>query len=316
MASSPINTLSSAQIAKELADAVDTDNCIAWVGSGLSLVRYPGWRELLSQLCAVCGVSDFDPSLGEPSADQLIDKAQDCKATNDGAYKTALSDTFGANKIDTRKAYYLLFPAPFKAYVTTNSDSLLSDAAETFGYIDVFRYPLLEPKQIELFKKPIFYIHGHARPNGAPNGENLVLARSDFNAAYDKGGTGLVTAFLQSVLLSYPIVFLGYSLSDPAVQNLLQRVHSLHVYIMTWVPGFTPKPRFAVLPTIYSEGPPRKRDHDAELIESKRLDELNIKILRYEPSDPKQHWEIEEILKALKDRVRPAKVGLGGATLT
>lgn len=243
MASASIDTLSSAQIAKELADALDSDDCIAWVGAGLSMVAYPGWRELLSKLCIACGVRDFDPALGEPTADQLIDKAQDCKVANNGAYRTALANMFGANLIGTRKAYYLLIPVPFKAYVTTNFDSLLSDAAATFGHNDVFQYPLLEPRQIELLRKPIFYIHGHARPNGVPSGDNLVLARSDFNDAYGNDGTGLVTPFLHSVLLSYPIVFLGYRLSDPAVQDLLQprSVDSIVDQDLQFYPLFIPR---------------------------------------------------------------------------
>lgn len=303
------------QIVEELVGVLAREDCIAWAGSGLSLVAYPGWRDVLSKLCSACGVAYFDPAIGAPSADDLIDKAQECKVTDQGAFTAVLADLFGGKVIKTRKAFYLLMRAPFKAYATTNFDPLLSDAAAVLGHSDVFQYPLLEPRRMGECVKPVFYIHGHARPNGVASGNNLVLARSDFDAAYGKGGTGMVTPFLHSVLLSYPIVFLGCGLSEPDVQDLMRRVHLLHLNIKTSIPGFTPPPRFAVLPVIYSDRSRRIRDDYAELAETTRFGELDIKILRYEPADPDQHWEIEDILTALGDRVPSAKVGLGDATL-
>jgi SIR2-like domain len=314
MPPSPTSVLTPAQIVEELLGVVGKKDCIAWVGSGLSLVAYPGWRKLLGALCTACGVADFDPALGAPTADDLINKAQECKAANQAAYKKTLSDIFGRKQIITRRAFYLLLGAPFKAYATTSFDPLLSDAGADLGYREIFYYPLLEPRRIGECVKPIFYMHGHATPKGVASADNLVLARSDFDAAYGVGRTGMVTPFLHSVLLSYPILFLGCGLSEPDIQDLMRRVHQIHLDIMTAYSGFKPQPRFAVLPTIEFDGPGRKRNYGAELAESTRFSELDIKILRYHPADPDQHLEVELILEALADRLSPAKVGPGDAT--
>jgi SIR2-like protein len=283
--------LTSTRISEELLKAVSGDDCIAWIGSGLSALAYPDWTTAIVALCTACHVQPFGVA-DAPSASQLIDKAQQCKAADLAAYEATLGILYGGNVVETRLAYSWLMRAPFKGYVTTNFDPLLSEAAATFGYTSIFRYPLLETREVDRRKKPIFYVHGHARPNGVPCGHDLVLARSEFDQAYN----GVVSVFLQSVLLSYPIVFIGCRLSEPEIREQMRRVHSMHVQIKESQAAYKTPRRFALLPSIFDRN---ARDAAAEREEANLFAEMDTEVLRYNPADPAKHWEIEDILKTL-----------------
>jgi SIR2-like protein len=192
------DSLNSAKLAAEILKAVSGRDCIAWIGSGLSRPVYDDWPSAISKLFKACGVKDLDGSLPGRKSDQLIDKAEECKQANGGLYEATLADIYGRDEVKSRRAYMWLLKAPFKAYVTTNFDPLLSETAAAFEHTDLFCYPLLEGRDLERKSKPIFYIHGHARPNGTPSGKNLVLARSEFTKAYQ----GIVGVFVQNLLLS------------------------------------------------------------------------------------------------------------------
>jgi SIR2-like domain len=298
-----IPDLSATRIAEELLKAVSGGDCIAWVGSGLSAVAYRGWNDAIAELCDACGISRLAKY---PSADELIDKAEECKKADQRAYEETLANLYGGNVTVTRLAYQWLMRAPFKAYVTTNFDPLLSESAAVAGHANVFRYPLLELPEIGRRTKPMFYIHGHARPNGIASGQNLVLARSEFKEAYG----GVVSLFLQAIFLSYPIVFIGCGLSEPEIQEQMSRVHSMLVQIKRSRVGYKSPVRFALLPPIMVGG---DRKDDQELVEAERFEELDTTVLRYSPADPAKHWEIEDILKSLCDvtpMVGPSGPGL------
>jgi len=194
--------------------------------------------------------------------------------------------------VPTRQAYSWLMRAPFKAYVTTNFDPLLSEAGATFGYNRLFRYPLLETREIDRGRKPIFYLHGHARPTGEPSGKDLVLAKSEFDSAYQ----GVLEIFVPALLLSYPIVFIGCGISEPEIVAQMTRVHTIYERIKQSYPGYRPKPRFVLLPSLANAKGP---DAEKEQLEFDFFAGLDTQILRYAPTNPELHWEIEDILKTL-----------------
>ena len=207
---------------------------------------------------------------------------------------------------------------PFKAYITTNFDPLLAAAGFTHGHTDLYSYPDLPPREIERCTKPIFYLHGLARQNDEAIGKNLVLARSDFAEAYE----GSVRIFLENLLLSYPILFLGCGLTEPAVHETMRRVHKVHNQIQRVRETIKPPRRYALLPTRKIAGhdlnfeTKTERDLDAEFSEDNRFSELAVSVLRYNVNNPKQHSEVEEVLETLctlnNTPVRlEAKVGYG-----
>jgi hypothetical protein len=305
--------LTTAQVADELLRGVNGGSCIAWVGSGISKPLYGDWLSSITCLCEACGVVDFGESTREPTADDLLDKAEECKKANEAAYESTLAARYGKEFGITRIAYDWLLRAPFRAFITTNVDPLLSAAGEVVGSEALRYYPELPSTDIERCKKSIFYMHGHARPNGIANGHNLVFARSDFEKAY--GPSGVVRQFVEQLLTNYPIVFWGCQLQEPGIRESLQRVRDMHAQMKEARDGFTPPLRFAVLPTIYARTK-GKLDQETEAAEAAEADyfrAIDIKVLRYDPRDRENHWEIEEILRSLCDSSSKLAVGAGEA---
>jgi hypothetical protein len=164
----------------------------------------------------------------------------------------------------------------------------------------------------------VFYLHGLARRNDEARGDNLVLARTDFDVAYN----GSVRIFLDSLLLSYPILFLGCSLAEPAVHEAFRRVHKVHDQIRREYKEMEPPKRYALLPARTRTSREvtlevkNERDFDSENTENERFSELSVRVLRYNLNNPQQHYEVEEILEKLcalynkPVRLKP-KVGYG-----
>lgn len=213
------------QTAKELWPIVNK-RCVAWVGSGMSpRADYPEWKALINALCTACNVVPLSSTV--PSSDDLIDKAEECKCANLDMYHKTLADVFGKRVVQTRQALHLLMKLPFQAYVTTNFDLLLSSAGAVHDCRNVYSYPSLPIEKINGTPRSIFHIHGRASDGENPSGKNLILARSDFDQAYRR----IVPSFLDQLLVYHNVLFLGCSLTEPAMQAVFQRVHEIHMQI-------------------------------------------------------------------------------------
>lgn len=292
--------------------------CIAWIGSGLSKGVYPGWEETVNELCVACGVQSLKS--GEQSiADRLIDKAEECKRANLEEYKNTLANLFGRQPVYNRFAFdYLVNLRFLKGIVTTNFDPLLSVTATTHGNNDIYAYPSLPVSKIGENSCPIFYIHGLARQGHMPNGNNLILARSDFNQAYN----GIVRSFLDQLLTYYDLLFLGCRLKEPAIHDTFQRVHDIHMQIKSANMEVPLAQRFILHPTLQRKDLTNSTDLKKDLEEEKKHDEekrfkeMGIEVIPYEPRDLQVHGEVEEILESLcnlakKNVSQVSKFGLG-----
>lgn len=304
------------KVAEELWPVIKRGKCIAWIGSGLSKGVYPGWKETVNELCDACRVQSLK-SEEQSVADRLIDKAEECKLANLEEYKNTLANLFGRQPVYNRFAFdYLVNLRFLKGIVTTNFDPLLSLTAATHGNNDIYSYPNLPVSKIGENPCPIFYIHGLARHGYTPNGNNLILARSDFNLAYN----GIVRSFLDQLLTYYDLLFLGCRLTEPAIHDAFQRVHDIHMQIKSANSEVPLPQRFILHPTSQRIDLASSTDVDLEEEkkpdEEKRFNEMGIEVIRYEPRDVKVHSEVEEILESLcnlakRNVSQVSKFGLG-----
>ena len=292
----------------KLLPMIENGNCIVWVGSGLSKsAEYPDWKETVRELCDKCGVTLLSKS-EEELPDKLIDKAEECKKADINAYHNTLANLFGGRPVNTRFAYQSLMKLPFKAYVTTNFDPLLSEAGAIEGYDKLYSYPIFPPELGN--SHSIVYVHGHARQNNQATGENLILARSDFDEAYKD--IGIAKDFVVNIFTHYPLLFLGCSLTEPVMYEVFQKVHNIHTLIKRTYPDVPLPPRYIMLPIqrqVYSEFPDEnigqvdRRGRE----EINRFDKMEIKVIRYEPDDLRRHGEIEYILRQLCNYTKRSK---------
>lgn len=296
-------------IAREIWPLIDSGECIAWIGSGLSKNSgYPGWREIVNKLCEKMDENPIE--INNPTSDQLIEKAEICKIKQIDLFYETLASAYGGPVSVTRLAYEQLLSLPFKAYITTNYDPLLRYTCEFIEGNGTWHYPeKLSIKVIERHMKPKFYIHGLARIYEYPNGKNLILARSDFENAYNHPGA--VQAFLVSVFQDYHIFFIGCRLEEGEIQLVLDRVGAIELQNMKEKldKGITKweDPERIILYPIETSDDKTDEINERELFERKRImaerrkrfEELRINVIEYEYEDKDRHWEIEKILRYL-----------------
>jgi hypothetical protein len=278
--------------------------CVAWIGSGLSKVSgYPDWPVTIEKLCEACEVEKLSNEENKQS-DNLIGKAQECKDKNGTLYMQTLAELFSHKPFTRRGAWDYLMKLPFKAYVTTNYDPILSEVGAFYGRDEVRAYPDLPISAIQKYQYPLFYIHGHAffRDMQTPN--YLVLAHQDFETAYKEDGN--VNNFVTELFTYYPILFIACDLREPDIYEAFKRAGRIHEKILTLRAGFKRPSKCIILPTPIP-GP------EAEVGQEERLRAMGIEdVIRYEPSNPDRHEEIEEILEKLCERAGcPVKARFG-----
>jgi hypothetical protein len=206
----------------ELVEQVNSRRCVAFVGSGLSVGQFPSWSDLIGELCEACGL--FDEAVearktqDHETLTRLADAAHDC---NRESYHRKLDEIFGRRVTGTRAAYSLLVRLPFASYVTVNFDPLLGyEGTKPEHKIRGIRTLPALPVH-ELASRCIFYLHGYIRDDRRSADHPLVLRHSEFQRAYDVSKS-MLYGFLQQLLISYPVLFIGVGLGEPQLRRVFE----------------------------------------------------------------------------------------------
>lgn len=297
-------------LAERIIRCIRKGNSIAWIGSGFSKEEgYPDWPNSLRHLCEACGIPPL--ALNEtPSPDKLLDMAEECKAKNQSVYQQTLAHLYGRRPHTHRPALHHLMRLGFRGYITTNFDPLVRDVATTHEIDEFWTYPNLTQSPLGGNARPVYYIHGMARLGNEQTGENLVLARSDFDEAY--GDNGRVKRFLEDVLAYYSVLFLGCQLKEPVMDAVFARVFEIHRQIEKTSRGRPRPERYILLPrpvrkvneSMLVQGSMEQikedveRDVRGELQEGeKRYSDMRIKVFHYDPTNPPGHRAIDLLIE-------------------
>jgi hypothetical protein len=150
-----------------------------------------------------------------------MDAAQDAKDCNENRYYQVLGERFGTQTDRTSEIYAALVNLPFKSYVTTNYDPKLARAARQARLectFPIMAYPKLDRAVIR--DRTIYYLHGYIDEDTIPEPGTIVLARSEFDEAYDPHSS--LVAFLGPMLDDDPICFIGCGLREPMLEQLFK----------------------------------------------------------------------------------------------
>jgi hypothetical protein len=252
---------------RALVKCIGDDRPVLFVGAGCSVdLGYPALSRLLSQMREHFGVS-------VPAGLDLLKQAQHIRTwltehSGIDDYHNYLEQTFGpkAGLPGHLRLHSALVRLPFCGCATTNYDyaieSALSDARgrtpvtidfcrerrhKTFSYL----------RQLSTNSNPgLDVLHLHGCYN---NPEQLVLTEQDYVRAYGRevevklleGGKltrNLDTPYrkvLWTLLVMHPVVFIGFSLDDPAFTYMLKVVQGdfrlgsdlVHLAIVPWKPS-------------------------------------------------------------------------------
>lgn len=197
----------------ELVNAIRCDECVLFVGAGMSVNSgVTGYADLIRELAGALGMEDEVTE----DLDAYLDIAQCYRDAFPGRDLDVLIEAhFGSKHKPALPslAHCLLLSLPIRFIVTTNYDSLLEDTLEALK-----RYPtrVASAEQVARtgYRDGTFVVKFH----GDPDSGRVVLSRGDYDAFFRDRPE--MAALLEGLLLNQTFFFVGYSLRDPNFRQI------------------------------------------------------------------------------------------------
>lgn len=209
-------------LVEELADR----RCVIVVGSGVSSSccssdgnRPPSWPQLLRSLADLVHDATIKAEIDELlDKEKLIEAAQviaDCTVAED---RERIIKALLENRFDPSDWLTLIRDIDQNIVVTTNYDCLLEDLYPREGSRTHIHKDLEVIKVIRSPDRLIYKVHGCIRRDPG----SLVLALSDYHKM--RAAHPHCLRLLEAIFTTHTALFIGYSLSDPDIQMVLQNV--------------------------------------------------------------------------------------------
>ena len=262
-----------------------------FVGAGASQgAGYPSWGGFLEQLT--------DRAVGEKLLTKEVEaEVRDLIASGSrplmvaGKLKSALgaewvdavSDIFddcGKKPTPLHEAIFNLDKSPF--FVTTNYDNLLEEAyiAKRRGAPPVYTFKNSGEIRRRMMRRDFFILKAHGSVSSI--GDGIILTTNDYRRlAFEERA---YQAILSSIFTTYTVLFVGVSLTDPEVNNLLD-------YIADAFPPTGAPVHYALIP-----------DDKMNSVEIEQWREsYHISIIQYSPANG--HSQLVDAMRALAGSV-------------
>lgn len=203
------------QDVRRLAGLAVAGRLALFTGAGTSIAAgLPSWRDLLKRLEKRVEDTDVGPIPGIEALSPL-DRASIAADGLGGQLGSAIAAQFPSHGYSLQHA--LLANLPVQHAVTTNYDRLLEEAA--IDAHDSFAVLPYEPAE---GRRWLLKLHGDLDGQGV--GRDLVLTRAHYLAAPKHRAT--LTGLVQAVLATEHFLFVGFSLEDLHVQELVHDVRT------------------------------------------------------------------------------------------
>lgn len=261
---------------------------VFFVGAGLSQPLFPSWKELLNTFIkeAKIGSLPFDDHelLNYIEHGQnYLDIAEVCiDAMGGNRYRDVMELTFDKDFLDEEipSAYKALMDLSPKTIITTNYDRIPDRAGNGKYRVHTNKNAAEAARNVANGKKIVFKIHGDITEQSS-----IVIKTSDYQRIVNSNeGT---KNFISSLLSTKKMIFVGFSLSDPHIDIILERIKTINNGI--------PLSHYVLL----NEASSFKRSS----FEKK----YGVKVITYQPTD-NNHAEVTEFLRALEHDVSTISV--------
>lgn len=282
-----------------------TGDAVLFVGAGCSIpAGFPDWQGLLTSLESACDEvkSGFVSDKGLRAADSLGYAEKLRRHLSSGPqgakrYHELLYQRFvGPPKLIP--FHHDLVALPVRGFLTTNYDNTIQTAL--MRRPDDFRpvektvivdggpasretdfYDALRSRSSRL----VAHLHGYFTHT-----ETIVLTEADYRRAYGESGIDRaptrVESFLKQVFIGYPVIFVGFSFSDPYFVRMLEAIAN---QLGTW----GQKRHFALMPTTRE-----RKAEDCDAAASWR-ERMSIATAFY-PNDDKSHSALQNLIRDLR----------------
>ncbi len=281
------------EIPRELADAVRTGDCVAFVGAGLSAAAgLPDWKTFLRQMVDWCREQGADLAgklrdiQKEIREGKLIDVAQTLRdEMGDQRFYEFMNKRFRDPSLKPTENHSLVAELGFACVLTSNFDKLIEEAWAAARRSMPRVYTQQDTCVLaNLQRDKSFYVlklHGDVDRT-----DTIVLGRKDYREI--QFGNDAFKFYFSALWQTKTVLFMGFSLDDPDIALRLEELTEAFK-------GYGGR-HYALMST-----------EAASAVRRKRLDEdYHIRVIPYRKSPG--HPEVTEFLKALKAHAGAAPV--------
>lgn len=202
----------------------ETPTPLLLVGAGVSVDSgYPSWKKLIEQLKEKATISPKYHKYLENLNDPPWQAEEYERFIGKKGFASFIEETFKP-KDKIGSLHQAISKLPFRHILTTNYDPCIEQA---FGNkLNVVRWE--DSKRLSRFfidisrqtQKPyLVYLHGTYK-----NSKNIILTESCYAKRYVR--TDNTSMKLYAILLTQPFVFIGFSVNDPDLNNILREVNA------------------------------------------------------------------------------------------
>ena len=226
-------------------------------------------------------------------------------------------------KDPSRTIHLDLLETPFNAYLTTNFDSCLENAAERVPDVSqIHVHPILEAAHLR--SRHIYHLHGKAYDGDRSIVDTIVLTASDYEHAYTARSG--IRSLIRELFVHQAVLFIGFRLtdpesrftpSDPAFDQVLkfawEDYQALSEDVLHYGLGrFRDKTHWALLPAVSKKDVEQldaisRPDEETEREEEEFLRTRGISVIRYR-GDDLFHSELTKIVRELRDRTASSRL--------
>ncbi|MBE0370367.1 SIR2 family protein [Pseudoalteromonas aurantia] len=195
-----------------LSSKLKTNNLVLVAGAGLSRLaehkihkdkKMPLWRDLMVDVAKIYNISD--KITASTSALEVFDYIESNFGRNELEQKIRVA--LNAELFEPSSAHSALLSMPFKYITTTNYDDLLSRYCDNPPIVNENDY-----ERLSIGEKSTIHLHGDLY-------DQHTLTNKDYQGWAQKRSTAC--NFLTNLMVNSHFLFIGYSLSDPHILNIL-----------------------------------------------------------------------------------------------
>jgi hypothetical protein len=212
----------------DLVDDLARQRVVLFLGSGVSSSsptraggRIKGWAEFLRDLCAKVDGPTSQQVVGLIGKNDLLLACEILQESLKEEWDNFISDEFG-QMAEPSALHEAILGLDQRIILTTNFDKLIETCWETkigtsshlprvIASIDASVFNVLKDNK----NKYLIKIHGNV-----DDPSTIVFSKSEYiRLAF---GSAIYSSFLESLLLNYTFLFVGFSMEDPAISSLLE----------------------------------------------------------------------------------------------
>ncbi|MFE1602378.1 SIR2 family protein [Methylobacterium sp. ID0610] len=209
---------------------MNTSRPLALVGAGASLASgYPSWPKLLEKMQK----NLIDKNLLPPKLPPILEAINDpawqaeelCRRMDPGDFATFITETFQA-PLALREPHHRIARLGFRHVLTTNYDPCIEIAMKQAN-LPFMPIHWSDPADVRKFffslsdttaQSCIVYLHGrYDKP------EHIVLTESSYARSYLND---IFQRRMIAVFMTQPVVFIGFSMQDPELSQILRVVRA------------------------------------------------------------------------------------------